>query len=585
VLSPRPQNSIVVACATIMLVVLFSLLGLGSCVPFLGIGSSLFISGSDPDQDPPVACLLVYGTCYQGRWTNSTSGKPYASFQGVRYAQPPLGELRFRNPQPFLAGEILYDVSEESTVQCPQPGGIDGSAGEVIGQEDCLMMNIYSPNLTPETPLPVMVWIHGGGLITGSNIAAFYGASPYIDRDVLLVSINYRLGPLGFHSLGDEKVPGNAGLRDQALALKWISENIADFGGDSGRVTIFGESAGSSSVNYQMLSPLSRGTFQRAIMQSGTVLGVQWGSANTPEHAVSYGRELIRNLGCDNEEDTDACMQNASVEAIVENTYLHGPDVDGLWQAVDDSSFTSEPFLPGAPIDLLESGEFNTEVEVILGTTKDEGIIWLIAPLANHTLFEEHQENWDSKWGPLLMGFHDLDEATEEDLSNSYKLLDFYIGGLENLNEDHLQGVFDMYTDSAMLYGVNRTAELLLSHGVRVWQYILTHQGQNSLTELFGLTEKFGVCHADDLYYLFDPVFGLPPNLLSGEDALVGEVMLDAWTSFAKSGDPAPPSSTISWPSMEKGELRFLNISGPAPSMDTSTEIEQRMDIWASVMS
>ena len=142
---------------------------------------------------------------------------------------------------------------------------------------------------------------------------------------------------------------------------------------------------------------------------------------------------------------------------------------------------------------------------MILGTTKDEGIIWLIAPLANHTLFEDHQENWDSKWGPLLMGFHDLDEATEEDLSNSYKLLDFYLGGLENLNEDHLQGVFDMYTDSAMLYGVNRyldntipqiqfafprTAELLLSHGVRVWQYILTHQGQNSLTELFGLTEK-----------------------------------------------------------------------------------------------
>merc|ERR1711962_346212 len=531
----------VVTCAITMLVVLFSLLGLGSCVPFLGIGSSLFISRSH--QDPPIACV-VYGTCYQGRWTNSTSGKPYASFQGVRYAQPPLGELRFRNPQPFLAGEILYDVSEESTVQCPQPGGIDGSSGEVIGQEDCLMMNIYSPNLRPETPLPVMVWIHGGGLITGSNIAPFYGASPYIDRGVLLVAINYMLGPLGFHSLGDEKVPGNAGLRDQALALNWVSENIANFGGDPGRVTIFGESAGSSSVNYQMLSPLSRGTFQRAIMQSGTVLGVQWGSANTPEHAVSYGLELIRNLGCDNEEDVDACMQNASVEAIVENTYLHGPDGDGLWQAVDDSSFTSEPFLPGAPIDLLESGEFNTEVEVILGTTKDEGIIWLIAPLANHALFEEHQ-----------------------------------------VNGDHLQGVFDMYTDSAMLYGVNRTAELLLSNGVKVWQYILTHQGQNSLTELFGLTEKFGVCHADDLYYLFDPVFGYPPNLLSGEDALVGEVMLDAWTSFAKGGDPAPPSSTISWQPMEKGELRFLNISGPTPSMDTSTEIEQRMDIWASVMS
>ena len=152
------------------------------------------------------------------------------------------------------------------------------------------------------------------------------------------------------------------------------------------KVTIFGESAGSSSVNYQLLSPLSQGIFQRAIMQSGTVLGVSlllpsflvqvsWGSANTPEQAVSYGRELIQNLGC--EVDTEVCMQNATVEAILQSTFLHGSDVDGLWQvgqmlsafisrphqAVDDSSFSSDPFLLGSPKDLLESGQFNTEVE------------------------------------------------------------------------------------------------------------------------------------------------------------------------------------------------------------------------------
>merc|ERR1711934_1246069 len=88
----------------------------------------------------------------------------------------------------------------------------------------------------------------------------------------------------------------------------------------------------------------------------------------------------------------------------------------------------------------------------------------------------------------------------------------------ENLNEDHFRGMFDMYTDSSMLFGVNRTAELLLSHGVMVWQYILTHQGQNSLTDLFGVSQKMGVCHADDLFYLFDPIFGFPPDLLTGED-------------------------------------------------------------------
>jgi len=566
-----------------MFVVLFSLLGLGSCVPFLGLGSLLDFDTQDESlEEPPVACV-VHGTCYQGKWTNTIAGKPYASFQGVRYAQPPLGELRFRNPQPFQSGEILYDVSAESTVQCPQLGGTFGTSDEVVGQEDCLVMNIYSPNLTPDVPYPVMVWIHGGSLTTGSNIASVYGASTFIDRDVVMVAINYRLGPLGFVSLGDEKVPGNAGLRDQSLALNWVSENIANFGGDPSRVTIFGESAGSSSVNYQLLSPLSQGTFQRAIMQSGTVLGVSWGSANTPEHAVSYGRELIQNLGCD--VDTEVCMQNATVEAILQNTFLHGPNVDGIWQAVDDSSFSSEPFLPGTPKDLLESGQFNTEVEVILGTTKDEGIIWVIDPIKNHSLFEVMQRDWDKKWGPLLLGIHDLDEVTDEDLSNSYKLLDFYIGGLENLNEDHFQSMFDMYTDSGMLYGVNRTSELLLSHGVRVWQYILTHQGQNSLTDLFGVPEKMGVCHADDLYYIFDPIFGLPPDILTGEDALVREMMTNAWTSFARTGDPAPPGSNIDWQPMQRGEFRFLNISGPAPSMDSSSEIEQRIDMWVSILA
>ena len=100
------------------------------------------------------------------------------------------------------------------------------------------------------------------------------------------------------------------------------------------------------------------------------------------------------------------------------------------------------------------------KVEVILGTTKDEGILWVIEPIKNNSLFEKMKMEWDEKWGPLLMGIHDLDEVTDEDLGNSYKLLDFYIGGLENLNEDHFQGMFDMYTDSSMLFGVNRFSRL-----------------------------------------------------------------------------------------------------------------------------
>ena len=119
-------------------------------------------------------------------------------------------------------------------------------------------------------------------------------------------------------------------------------------------------------------------------------------------------------------------------------------------------------------------------MEVILGTTKDEGIIWVIDPIKNNSLFEVMQMDWDKKWGPLLLGIHDLDEVTDEDLSNSYKLLDFYIGGLENLNEDHFQSMFDMYTDSGMLYGVNRFQD------INVYIYMLIHYyiGQRSFCSL-----------------------------------------------------------------------------------------------------
>ena len=213
VLSPRnsnqrPQNSIVVACAITMLVVLFSLLGLGSCVPFLGIGSSLFISGSDQDQDPPVACLLVYGTCYQGRWAKikqvslyeaRITGGPIALqanhmplSRGWDMPSPHLGSSGAWSSYSKIASNLSSKVPQPSAffgwwdlVRCvgrvDRPmsstwrgddrnqkldknlnniffNQIDGSSGEVIGQEDCLMMNIYSPNLTPETPLPVMVW-------------------------------------------------------------------------------------------------------------------------------------------------------------------------------------------------------------------------------------------------------------------------------------------------------------------------------------------------------------------------------------------------------------------------------------------
>ena len=172
---------------------------------------------------------------------------------------------------------------------CPQWS----TAGELVplGQEDCLVLNIYVPEAALEAGAeqrPVMVWIHGGGLMFGSNAMNTgdkYSPWPLLDRDVIVVAVNYRLSYLGFLYMGTEAVPGNAGLRDQALALAWVRDNIASFGGDEEAVTIFGQSAGSWSVSFHLASPVSAGLFQRAILQSGS-------SVSSSSGAVSSARGL-----------------------------------------------------------------------------------------------------------------------------------------------------------------------------------------------------------------------------------------------------------------------------------------------------
>ena len=167
-------------------------------------------------------------------------------------------------------------MGNESTVFCPQINGFT-----LDGVEDCLFLNVYVPKKAiddQDLKLPVMVFIHGGALITGSGNFRDYGPLHFMDKDVILVTINYRLGPFGFFFMGDEMVSGNAGLKDQVMALQWVQDNIWSFGGDPNSVTIFGESAGSFSVSVHILSPLSVHLFHRAIMQSRSAIGEEYAS-------------------------------------------------------------------------------------------------------------------------------------------------------------------------------------------------------------------------------------------------------------------------------------------------------------------
>uniref|UniRef100_A0AAR5PTD0 Carboxylic ester hydrolase n=1 Tax=Dendroctonus ponderosae TaxID=77166 RepID=A0AAR5PTD0_DENPD len=193
----------------------------------------------------------------QGLTQNTYSGVEYNSFYGVRYGRSPMEELRFQPPQPVEAWEDVFDATEKKGICFQVPGDFD------LETEDCLFLNLYTPAVNASAGLPVMFFIHGGGFVEGSGILS-WGVGPqfFMEYGVIMVAINYRIGPFGYLSTGDEVIPGNVGSKDQILALQWVKENIRFFGGDPDKVTVFGQSAGAASISYLLLSPLAEGLFR-----------------------------------------------------------------------------------------------------------------------------------------------------------------------------------------------------------------------------------------------------------------------------------------------------------------------------------
>ncbi|KAB7501066.1 Venom carboxylesterase-6, partial [Armadillidium nasatum] len=265
----------------------------------------------------------------RGIQEESLNGKKFFSYMSIPFAEPPVGKLRFRDPVPSKSWDGELDGTK-MPVDCLQINILESMAQKqpslnIVGREDCLHLNVYTsvPN-SPEKKLPVMVFIHGGGFVFGA--AHQYPPHALMNKDIVFVVIQYRLGIFGFLSTEDSVIPGNMGLKDQQLALKWIKENINAFGGDPDRITIFGESAGGASVNYQILSPGSKGImniyiktkdfFARAIMQSGTSICPWASNKDHRKFAIETGHQFNCSIEIGSEKYLE-CMQNVNSYYLV----------------------------------------------------------------------------------------------------------------------------------------------------------------------------------------------------------------------------------------------------------------------------
>lgn len=320
---------------------------------------------------------LVVATA-SGSVRGITDGKS-DMFRGIPYAAPPLADLRFRPPQPHAAWEGIREAIELGS-PCPQLGPF----GTVIGDEDCLTLDVFRPATASTKPRPVLVFIHGGANVIGT------GANPLHDgrhlahsRDVIVVTINYRLGLLGFLAhpelTAESKTSGNWAYLDQIAALEWVARNVAAFGGDPERVTIFGESAGALAVCVLLASPRAAGLFHAAIMQSG-------GCDVAPlAQREREGQQLVSSSSCAHEPDPVECLRRLSPAQLVELAPTETDDVSD-W-ALPVGGAVDGFVLPAAPWDAFAAGDYNI-VPTLVGSNADETEMLTPITIANCSDYE-----------------------------------------------------------------------------------------------------------------------------------------------------------------------------------------------------
>ena len=494
-------------------------------------------------------------------------------YLGIPYAVPPVGNLRWTPPQPFGKWHGVFQATQFGNF-CTQP-----ESGSTFGSEDCLTLNVYTPrekkNQNKHHGLPVMVWIHGGSLVTGGG--GFYDPTRMVEQGgVIVVTINYRLGLLGFfaHKAIDEEchLKGNYGLMDQQLALRWVKRNIGAFGGDSKRVTIFGESAGGQSVYSDLASPTAAGLFQRAISESGSYIQFQdyWAPISIVPLAqaetigtslVPSGTELANSVGCTSQ--TAQCLRDvpASTLVLAEPAVIY-PFVDGK-------------ILKRSPTAAFASGQFN-RVPVISGGNHDEYRLFVAEQYdaIGHPLVTE--ADYEAAVGTLWGGFGAT--FVTEIFSVVYPLANYPIVPSIPGDPSPSPGIALGASGTDGIFACpERNGVALLSAWVPTYAYEFNDEDAYLVFSEFPsppfppITFPLGTAHFTEVPYLFD-VFSTPSNF-TPEQQQLSESMISYWTRFAATGNPNSAGQPV-WARYSSATDEFQSLVPPTPTVEATFDSE-----------
>ncbi|XP_018898239.2 acetylcholinesterase [Bemisia tabaci] len=487
-------------------------------------------------------------------------------FTGIPFAKPPVGMLRFRKPveiDPWRG--VLNATSLPNSCYQERLEYFPGFQGEEMWNpntnisEDCLYLNLWVPQKMRlrhrrhiHQKAPVLIWIYGGGYMTGTSTLELYDADIVAGVcNVIVASLQYRVGSFGFLYLkpllpeGIEEAPGNMGLWDQAMAIKWIKDNIAAFGGDPDMLTLFGESAGGSSVNIHLISPVTKGLARRGILQSGT-LNMPW-SYMEAEKAMQIGKILVDDCNCnssqleENPTKVFACMRAVDAKIVSSQQwssyfgilgYPSAPTIDG-------------EFLPKHPLELMKDQNFE-DIELLIGSNRDEGTYFLLYDFLE--FFE--------KDGPSLLQrdkFLDIIHTIFKNFSPLEKeAIIFQYTDWENLGDGYTNQkmIGEIVGDYFFICPSNYFAQVMSDNGAKIYYYYFT---QRTSTNLWG--EWMGVMHGDEVEYVFGHPLNMSLQYNARERDLSNRIM-EAFSKFAMTGKPT--GEDVTWPQYTRSNPQYF---------------------------